>query len=1585
VRDETKAMARGATGRARSSPQALLDAIFLRRGRVARKSAHREACPSSITPSPVALAEVLMGVPSPLAPPPGPWRDPAATSVKRRGLPRGATILRARGREIAHCGPSASATILQCSAPGRASSPTEANQRGAILSVPNEGIDQMMREVSNATERTHRSQGRPAITTVLSQPTPIPPTQAQRRIEGGAAGPERRHLRAVLLVPVVLLLALVANATPALASPEWGITMTHANAYGLQAGECPGGKEMDVPGEPEKDCGVDPYTGSGTTFAQESGFNTYTINVKNTAAPTTGPAAGDMLSCETGTWYEGPTFTYDWLRNGVAIVGAESAQYTLTDADEGNAVQCQVTATNASGVAVFTTNAIAVSPSHGTALPAEEGTRVHVPGEGSEDHPIGETLSCEPGTWANDPTFSYQWLRNGTAIAGAESDTYALAAADAGTAVQCQVTATNAGGSVVVDNEYPTYVGPTLPTPNPPYPDEGFGPTIPISTSPNETSGPMTVADQLPEGLVFAGTKRNPAVSGTGWDGGAGEGSCTLENGATGVTCTNQTPLAPGASYSPITLRVRATGDAPLGSPPSGGVTNTAAVSGGGATASVLAHDPTTIAPAVPFGIQSFTTSVTEALGNPFTQAGGHPLAATASLVFNYSVEHEGTLWTAGGTPKDVQTELPPGFIGDALNAPKCTLAQFQAGHVPDEFCPAASKVGFVTLSLSGQGDIKGGRAEVFPDRSLTTYVVYNLEPTPGTPAAFAFVDLRAVFALDAVVRSNGDYGITIGDSYGGRGPNLSHGLQALSLTFCSYGVTGYGNEPPREVTPATVACAAPTAGAEPLLTNPTQCTGAPPATTLHADTYQDPADDVSKTTYTGTHLVAGAPSATESFVTGCDELQFQPEVELKPSPPSEGGTTQADEPTGASFALKVPETNEAGTNATPELKDATVTLPEGMTLDPSAADGLQACSNAQFGLASTAEPAEPAVCPLASQIGTVKVVTPLLEKPLEGRVFLGEPECGVSGGCTNADAESGHIFRLFVQIRSYERGVIVKLAGHVSANPTTGRLQATFAEQPQLPFSELLLNFTGGARAPLANPQSCGTFTTSTDLTPWSAPGLGGLTGSEPIAGSPDATPSSSFGIDWNGTGGACPAIMPFSPSFTAGSQTPAAGAPSAFSVTFGRDDREQDLSGVTVTTPPGLLGDVAQVPRCPEAEANVGTCGPESLIGSTTVGAGPGPHPFYLGGRVYLTGPYKGQPFGLSVVVPAVAGPFNLGTVVVRAAIAVNPSTAALTIASDPLPQYVDGVQLRLRRINVEVNRPGFMLNPTSCVQQTVGATITAAQGATSTASSPYEVGGCSSIPFDPKLTASAGGQGSKADGASLNVRLESAGLGQANIAKVDLQLPKALPSRDSTLRQACTAEQFEANPAGCPEGSVIGRATIHTPILNNPLIGPGYLVSHGGAAFPDVEFVLQGERVLLVLDGKTDIKKGITYSNFEAAPDAPFTSFEAELSAGPHSIFTANVPTKDNYSLCGATLTMPTKITGQNGAVLVQTTKIALTGCRTVKAKPLTRAQQRARALRACQKKGKQKRALCEQHARRKYAPITKVQKTNPRGKQ
>jgi hypothetical protein len=553
----------------------------------------------------------------------------------------------------------------------------------------------------------------------------------------------------------------------------------------------------------------------------------------------------------------------------------------------------------------------------------------------------------------------------------------------------------------------------------------------------------------------------------------------------------------------------------------------------------------------------------------------------------------------------------------------------------------------------------------------------------------------------------------------------------------------------------------------------------------------------------------------------------------------------------------------------------------------------------------------------------------PLLAAPIRGQVYLGQPECSP---CTEAhkDASQGRMFKLFLEAKDPLGcppgdltppcpGVILKLHGTAYANEETGQLETRFENQPQAPLELLNFKLNGGPTGQLATPTACGKYRTYFDFTPYSTPWTA------------DVVKEPEFEV----TG--CGDPNHFAPSFNAGTTGPmatTAGAFTQFSLTFGREDREAVPVGLTVNTPQGLVGKIAAVKQCGEAEVraaerNEGECPAESQIGTTESGAGPGPAPFYSPGKVYLTGPYRGQPFGLAVITHAVAGPFDLGNIVVRSAIAIDPHTAAVSVTSDPLPQIRDGVPLRLRKIHVDLNRPGFMLNPTNCSPQQVTATISGSSGVAANVSSPFDVGGCAALAFSPELSAEAGGHGSKANGTSFIVKVK-AKPGEANIAKTNLQLPIALPSRLDTIQKACVASVFDANPARCGEGSNVGMAVAHTPLLKNPLVGPAYLVSHGNAAFPDVEFVLQGEGITLILDGKTDIKKGITYSRFETVPDAPVSTFEAILPAGPHSALAPFVPGAEQYNLCHTSLIMPTEITGQNGAVIKKNTHIAVTGC-------------------------------------------------------
>jgi hypothetical protein len=505
-----------------------------------------------------------------------------------------------------------------------------------------------------------------------------------------------------------------------------------------------------------------------------------------------------------------------------------------------------------------------------------------------------------------------------------------------------------------------------------------------------------------------------------------------------------------------------------------------------------------------------------------------------------------------------------------------------------------------------------------------------------------------------------------------------------------------------------------------------------------------------------------------------------------------------------------------------------------------------------------------------------------------------------------------------------------------VHVDPVTGQVTALFEETPQLPFSELRLSLYGGPQAALANPVACGTYTTTSDMTPWSSPFA------------PDSTPSSNFEIS-QGCG-----AQGFVPAFTAGTTNNQAGTYSPFTLTFSRSDGEQDIGDLQQTLPSGLLAKLAGVPLCSETDAVGGSCPEASRIGSVSVAVGAGSEPFYTTGKVFLTGGYNGGAYGEVVQVPAVAGPFNLGMVVIRGAIRIDRHTAQATVVSDPFPSILDGIPLQIKTVNVDLDRSGFTFNPTNCSQLATSGSITSTLGATVPVSSPFQAANCANLKFKPGFSASTVGKATKANGASLSVKLvlpaegpQSGGSAsaEANIARVKVDLPKALPSRLTTLQKACTAAQFEANPAGCPAASLVGRAKAVTPILPAALEGPVYFVSHGGEAFPSLIMVLQGSGVRIDLVGTTFIsKQGITSSTFKQVPDAPLTSFELTLPQGKYSALAANLPAKAKGSFCGQTLVMPTAFVAQNGAEIHQSTKIAPTGC--PKAKEKTKAKKKTK---------------------------------------
>jgi hypothetical protein len=657
---------------------------------------------------------------------------------------------------------------------------------------------------------------------------------------------------------------------------------------------------------------------------------------------------------------------------------------------------------------------------------------------------------------------------------------------------------------------------------------------------------------------------------------------------------------------------------------------------------------------------------------------------------------------------------------------------------------------------------------------------------------------------------------------------------------------------------------------------------------------------------------------------------------------------------------VQIPQNQAPGTAATPHLRNAVVTLPEGLSISSGIADGIQACNESgPEGINFTGPESEETGlngelqlaaghCPDASTVGTAEAITPDLAEPIKGHVYLARPLCGGSGqaACTVQDALDGRLYQLYLEFGGKgplaNAGINVKLHGFVEANPATGQLTTKFLENPQVPVGELKVKLNGGPRAPVDNPAVCGPAVTTTDFTPWSEPGVTPLPEALSMPGTPDGTPSSFFDVAGCAAGGA-----PLNPGFVAGTVTPQAGQFSAFTLNFSRQDREQFVKGIQVHTPPGLLGMLSSVQLCEEPAADNGTCPESSKIGTTRVATGAGSHPFEVEGTIYLTGPHSGAPFGLSIVTHAVAGPFNLGLVVVRARIDVNPETSTLTVTTDEtgpyaLPQIIFGIPLRLQRITVNIDRPGFMFNPTNCGApgqpgtQQVTAVLSGSENAQASVQSRFAVAGCKSLDFKPRFTVSTSGHTSRSAGASLDAKVSypAGSVGsEANIARVKVDLPKQLPSRLTTLQKACTAAQFDANPAGCPAPSIVGIVKASTPLLPVGLEGPVYFVSHGGEAFPSLIVVLQGDGVRVDLTGSTFISKaGITSSTFKTVPDVPVGTFELYLPEGKFSALAAN------GSLCAAQskLKMPTEMVAQNGAVLKQSTKIGVTGCPPTRAK-------------------------------------------------
>ena len=1032
------------------------------------------------------------------------------------------------------------------------------------------------------------------------------------------------------------------------------------------------------------------------------------------------------------------------------------------------------------------------------------------------------------------------------------------------------------------------------------------------------TSGPVTIEDTLPEGLSVIRIMlywSGSGINGQSLEQKYAEDYC-VEPSAHVVKCvlpeevfTNENSV-----ITPVKLlvqpdqRIRLDAYVSVGKAAANPLVNKAAVSGGGApTVSTEATNQVSSNPP-PFGVSRLGFFKDALNGTEETQAGGHPYELVTTIDFNNEFrEGDFTVpeFTAPEDVRDIIVNLPLGFAGSTLSAPECTLAQLSS----EQRCPPDTIIGHLHTE---------------PENSVTNIEgpIWNIVPEHGFPAEFGYVDnLKGAHTFYThVVPTSVGYVLQ------------TSAIEIPQINLTRIVATFYGDPAERDNTGETEV---------PFFTNPTACSNGPQVADIWVDSWQHPAkfeaDGIP------TNLSEAAWAKNESVtppVTGCNALQFTPELGAQPT------THQADSPTGLEFETKLAQSETFGVDATPALKNLTVDFPAGMTVDPSSADGLETCSEAQIGYEGPTlfdfNQAKPA-CPEASKIGSLELETPLIPGKLDGEVYLASQDANPFGST----------FAIYVVVNDPTTGVVLKIAGELKANPSTGQLTSVFEENPQLPFSVLQVHFFGGPRAELATPPNCGIYTTNSEMEPWSAPDSG-----------PIGTPFDNYEIDEN-------CAIGFNPSFTGGSTNLQGGAFTTFQASFERQDSDQELQGAKFELPPGMLANLASVSECGAAEiqaevndAPTGGCPASSKVGTVQAGAGPGPNPLFVPGNVFFTGPYKGAPFGLAVVVSANPGPFHFGNVVVRQQIQVNPQTAAVTDVSDTFPTYLDprarnsrtgveettGIPIKLRRVDVQINRPGFTFNPANCDKETfeVGGQISSVGGLAKTLATPFQVTNCGVLKYEPKLTVTTSAKTSKADGASLHFLIaypKTAGIGnEAWFKTMKFTIPKQLPARLTTIQKACLAKVFEANPAACPKESLIGSAVVHTPILPTTLAGPLYFVSYGNTKFPEAVLDLQGDGVQLIVHGETFISRsGVTSATFKTVPEAPFESAEVSVPTGPYSEFAAN----GNLCKQAAKLAMPIEFTASDGALIKQNTKIGVSGC--PKGKPAKKAKHKAKSPR------------------------------------
>jgi hypothetical protein len=841
------------------------------------------------------------------------------------------------------------------------------------------------------------------------------------------------------------------------------------------------------------------------------------------------------------------------------------------------------------------------------------------------------------------------------------------------------------------------------------------------------------------------------------------------------------------------------------------------------------------------FGIDTFTATTSNEDGSVDLRAGSHPFAYTIHFAMNLDGEGE-----PEGTLYSLALDLPTGLYGNPQAIPTCAISDFDTGIEPS--CPGRSQIGVVHADA--------------PDLPLLLGL-YNLEPPPGALAAFGFgangtnLIERLTLAADGTVKVSA--------------PVLP-GLNLQSITETIWGVPAASSHDPDrlciDAEGSHIQGCSTDAERAPLLTLPTSCDG-PLLTTITVTSAEQPA--IPQTASAESLAEGGTPEGLH----GCEGLPFDPRLSVRPE-------AHALSPSGLLVDLELPQTEAAELPATAALSQIVLRMPPGIALNPPAAQGLAACSPAEVGLESVPgeQPprfdAAPVTCPDASKLGTVEVQTPLLNHPLPGAIYLAVP----------AQNASGARFAIYAVLEDPASGTVLKLPARLDPDPTDGRLAATVPDLPQLPFSEIELAFHGGPRALLTTPPVCGTYTTQATFTPRTAPEASAVQRKAP------------FKLTIGPAGAPCPPPEPEQPNvpdLQAGTAIPIAGEPSPFVARLARADTTQHLSSFDLDLPPGLLADLNLAASCPEtsigaaAQANAAaeqaepSCPPDSAIGTATIAAGVGSAPLYLTGEVYLSGPYKGAPFSLTAVVPALAGPFDLGTITERIAVGIDLATAQLSARADPLPEIIAGVPLELRSLALDLDRPGFIRNPTFCAPLALTGTSTSVLGLPSPLSNRFQVRACAALPFKPRLALDLSGGVARNGHPALRAVLR-AGAKEAGIAAATITLPAGELLDLHHVRALCARH---LPPERCPDASRLGFVRLWSPFLKDPLQGPVYL-RVPAERLPDLLVDLRAPQLHLVLDGHTAAPSGRLRIRFPALPDAPLSKAVVTLAGGRRGIF-------------------------------------------------------------------------------------------------